>query len=261
MRRRGLEPSQAFSQMKGILIAGEGYPLAWAHAMCEQWGCMLHEGYGSTQGAGFIAATCAHGAARSDGRPGHLHAFEWENYVEVVDPQTGRHVAPGEEGEIVLTNLSVLGSPVIRFATGDKARLLPAESCGCGRAWACIEAGSISRYDDMMKIRGNNVWPATVDGVVFSHAEVAEYVGRVFVDEQGRTEVEIRYATRTDAVDGGAIEALTDTMAREIKNRTNVSMRLRAVSRSELPAFEYKARRWTDERKLGYSQQAPRRQQ
>ena len=47
--------------------------------------------------------------------------------------------------EIVLTNLSVLGSPVIRFATGDRARYLPGESCGCGRTWTCIEAGNISR--------------------------------------------------------------------------------------------------------------------
>lgn len=259
MRRRGLAPSKAFPQMQGILIAGEGYPTAWAHAMCESWGCTLHEGYGSTQGAGFIAATCSKGAARHDGKPGHLHVFEWENYVEVIDPVTGRHVAPGEEGEIVLTNLSVLGSPAIRFATGDKARFLPAESCGCGRAWACIEAGTISRYDDMMKIRGNNVWPATVDGIVFSHPEVAEYVGRVYVDEQGRTDVEIRYATKSGAVEGAAVGALTAAMASEIKSKTNVNMHLRAVPRSELPTFEYKARRWTDERKQGYAQQAARK--
>jgi phenylacetate-CoA ligase len=258
MRRRGLTPSQSFPAMQGILIAGEGYPTAWAHAMCRYWGCTVHEGYGSTQGAGFIAATCTKGAARDDGKPGHLHAFEWENYVEVIDPVTGRHVAPGEEGEIVLTNLSVLGSPVIRFATGDKARLLPPESCGCGRSWTCIEAGTISRYDDMMKIRGNNVWPATVDSVVFSHPEVAEYVGRVYVDEQGRTEVEIRYATRSGATEGEAVEALTATMASRIKSRTNVTMRLRPVPRSELPTFEYKARRWTDERRQGYARQVTR---
>jgi phenylacetate-CoA ligase len=110
----------------------------------------------------------------------------------------------------------------------------------------------------MMKIRGNNVWPATVDSVVFSHPEVAEYVGRVYVDEQGRTEVEIRYATRSDATEGEAVEALTATMARRIKSRTNVTMRLRAVPRSELPTFEYKARRWTDERRQGYARQVAR---
>ena len=256
MRRRGLSPAQAFPHMRGIFIAGEGYPAAWAEAMCGEWGCTLHEGYGSTQGAGFIASTCTKGVVRDDGKPGHLHIFEWENYVEVIDPQTGRHVAPGEEGEIVLTNLSVLGSPVIRFATGDKARFLPAASCGCGRAWSCLEAGTISRYDDMMKLRGNNVWPATIDAVVFAHPEVAEYVGRVYVDAQGRTEVEVRFAVKANAMGGSDLDALASALASQIKTRTNVSMTLKAVPRSELPTFEYKARRWTDERKAGYAQQA-----
>lgn len=259
IRRRGLVPKEAFPQMRGILIAGEGYPARWAKAMVDEWGCRLHEGYGSTQGAGFIAASCDGGVLRDDGKPGHLHVFEWENYVEVVDPATGRHVAPGEEGEIVLTNLSVLGSPVIRFATGDKARFLGASSCGCGRHWNCIEAGSISRYDDMMKIRGNNVWPATLDAVIFSHAEVAEYAGRVYVDASGRTEVELRYALKPGTLEApDAAARLTAELAAEIKARTNVSMRIVVVPRAELPTFEYKARRWTDERRQGYADQAGR---
>jgi phenylacetate-CoA ligase len=194
---------------------------------------------------------------RDDGKPGHLHVFEWENYVEVVNPETHEHVAPGEEGEIVLTNLSVLGSPVVRFATGDKVRFLPPGSCGCGRAWHCIEAGGISRYDDMMKIRGNNVWPAAVDAVVFSHPEVAEYAGRVYVDEHGRTEIELRYAIKPGTAPGdAACAALTQAMTTELKDCTNVHMRLAVVPRSELPTFEYKARRWTDERRQGYAQQS-----
>jgi phenylacetate-CoA ligase len=153
----------------------------------------------------------------------------------------------------------VLGSPVIRFATGDKARYLPAASCGCGRVWASLEAGTIGRYDDMLKIRGNNVWPATIDAVVFAHPEVAEYVGRVFVDEQGRTDVEVRFAMKSGAVHGAVVDALVTRLGTEIKDRTNVNMRLSAVPRSELPTFEYKARRWTDERKAGYAQQAAKR--
>jgi phenylacetate-CoA ligase len=260
MRRRGLSPAQSFPNMRGILIAGEGYPAKWAEAMVAEWGCRLHEGYGSTQGAGFIAATCDKGVVRQDGKQGHLHIFEWENFVEIVHPDTGVHVDCGEEGEIVLTNLSVLGSPVIRFATGDKARFLGVQSCGCGRSWACIEAGTVSRYDDMMKLRGNNVWPATIDAVVFSRPEVAEYAGRVYVDGSGRTEVEVRFAVKPTAPQNeAALEALAATLASEIKSKTNVSMKLTAVPRSELPTFEYKARRWTDERKRGYAQQAGRK--
>lgn len=254
-RRRGISPRQAFPMMQGLFIAGEGYPLHWAQGIVEAWGCPLHEGYGSTQGAGFIASSCERGVVREDGQPGRLHILEWENYVEVIDPATGQHVSAGEEGEIVLTNLSILGSPVIRFATGDRARWMPSEACGCGRPWNCIEAGSIARYDDMLKIRGNNVWPASVDAAMFSHPEVAEYAGRVFVDERGRTEVEVRYALKAGVVRSTGVERLTDTLTAEIKARTNVAMKLLVVSRDALPTFEYKARRWTDERKSGYAQQ------
>jgi phenylacetate-CoA ligase len=87
---------------------------------------------------------------------------------------------------------------------------------------------------------------------------VAEYAGRVYVDEQGRTDVELRFAVKSGRVDGPEVAALAAVLVDELKSRTNVSMRLRAVPRTELPTFEYKARRWSDERKQGYAQQAAR---
>ena len=108
----------------------------------------------------------------------------------------------------------------------------------------------------MMKVRGNNIWPLTIDTIVFAEASVAEYVGRVFVDDEGRTEVEIRLALR----DAGSISdpdraALLSRLRETIKTRTNVQMRLVEVPLSELPVFTYKARRWTDERRAGYAGQ------
>jgi phenylacetate-CoA ligase len=105
----------------------------------------------------------------------------------------------------------------------------------------------------MMKIRGNNLWPVTVDSVMFSEPDVAEYAGRVYVDPQGRTEVEIRYALKSGTTDQASTQALTARLTLAIKDRTNVAMKLQAVARDQLPVFEYKARRWTDERKAGYA--------
>src|SRR5690606_26256010 len=156
------------------------------------WGFTLHEGYGSTQGAGFICSTTERGVVGKDGGRGAMQCFDWHVIVEVIDPETGAHVEPGEFGEVVLTNLDIEGSPVVRFRTGDRVRLLPAGSAGNGRSWTCIESGTIGRYDDMMKIRGNNVWPSAVDIAVFAQPEVAEYVGRVFVDDKARTEVVVK---------------------------------------------------------------------
>jgi phenylacetate-CoA ligase len=253
-RRRGYEPRQMLPMMQGIYIAAEGYPPEWARRIEAEWGCSLHEGYGSTQGSGFVCGTCEQGAVRADRERGLMHIFEWINYAEVVAPETDLPASEGEEGEIILTNLDIEGSPVIRFATRDRARWFPASACGCGRPWHCIETGTIGRYDDMMKVRGNNVWPLTIDTIVFAEPAVAEYVGRVFVDEAGRTEVEIRFALRDPAVATKEERAALASRLRDhIKARTNVQMRLIEVPASERPVFTYKARRWTDERRHGYA--------
>jgi len=254
-RRRGIRPADLLPMMQGIFLVAEGYPEEWARAIEDAWQCRVHEGYGSTQGAGFVCSTCERGAVRADGRRGLMHIFEWLNYTEVVHPETGAPVGPGEEGEIVLTNLDIQGSPVVRFSTRDKARWFPYGGCDCGRPWHCIEAGGVGRYDDMLKIRGNNVWPLAVDQVIFAHPEIAEYTGRVFVDDAGRTEVEIRLALKAEALDiaAAAKERVLAAIRDGIKERTNVLMQLREVPIAELPQFLYKARRWTDERKSGYA--------
>lgn len=251
LKRRGTDPKMEFAELRSIFIAAESYPVEWARDIEAFWGARLHEGYGSTQGAGFIAGTCEHGAVTPDGR-GIMHLFEWHNVVEVLDPETGRQVAPGEEGEITVTNLDIEASPVVRFRTGDKACYLPAGGCACGRHWAGLEAASIARLDDMMKIRGNNVWPSAIDAVLFRHPSVWEYAGRVFTTDDGRTGVEVRLALRDDAPEAtGDPGSLLRQLAEDVKGATNVKMAMRVVPRSDLPTYDYKSRRWTDDRAAG----------
>jgi phenylacetate-CoA ligase len=143
---------------------------------------------------------------------------------------------------------------VIRFATGDKARYMPHGDCVCGRAWDGIEAGSVGRYDDMLKIRGNNVWPVAVDAAVFANPEIAEFAGRVYVDERGRTGAQVRLALKPEYAKADA-ETRAAVLARvrdDIKVKTNVTMEVVEVPRDELPTFTYKARRWVDARREGY---------
>ncbi|MEI9992004.1 MAG: AMP-binding protein [Rhizomicrobium sp.] len=244
--RRGIVPREAFPDMHGLFIAAEGYPVEWAQKIEEHWGCGLQEGYGSTQCAGFSASTLDRGAVTRGGARGLMRMFEWETLTEVVDPQTMRPVASGEAGEMVVTNLSIEGTPVIRFRTGDAARFVSYRDAGGGLCWNAIECGTIGRFDDMLKIRGNNVWPSAVDAAVFAFPEVVEYAGRVFTTPDGKTDVEVLIAFAA----GGA-ERLEEIRA-AIKQRTNVWMTLREVARSELPEFAYKARRWSDERQQGY---------
>lgn len=252
--KRGITPSEAFPAMKTLFIAAEGYPVEWAQRIEALWGCRLQEGYGSTQCAGFGASTGADGALTPDGRRGLMGLFEWETLCEVINPETLEPVASGETGELVVTNLSIEGSPVIRFRTGDAVRFIAHKDAGWQRCWNAIECGGIGRFDDMMKIRGNNVWPSAVDAAVFCFREIAEYAGRVFTDADGKTEVEVRLAFATDAgtLDPTNRSNVLAAVRATIKDKTNLLVVVREVARADLPEFSYKARRWTDERQKGY---------
>jgi phenylacetate-CoA ligase len=252
--RRGIEPRAAFPSMRTLFVAAEGYPLEWAERIEALWGCRLQEGYGSTQCAGFGASTCADGALSPNGGRGLMHLFEWETIFEILDPNTLEPVQSGEIGELVVTNLSIEGSPAIRFRTGDAARFVSHRDTGSGRAWNAIECGTIGRFDDMMKIRGNNVWPAAIDAAVFAHGEIADYAGRVYTSADGKTEIEVRiaFAAHAEPADIDARDALIQSIRAKIKERTNVWMTVVVCDRASLPEFSYKARRWQDERQQGY---------
>jgi phenylacetate-CoA ligase len=161
--------------------------------------------------------------------------------LEVVDPETGEHVEPGEEGEVVVTFLESEASPLLRFASGDKARWLGWDCCECGRAFPALESGTISRYDDMLKVKGVSFWPAAVDALVFAQ-QVRDYRGRVYVDDAGRERVEVTVAAGRD-VD-------LRRLAGELRERIGVAVDVRAgdVDADAFRDERTKARRWRDER-------------
>jgi phenylacetate-CoA ligase len=249
-RELGIDPQADFPDLKGIFVAGQAYPVELAQRLEEVWGTKLYETYGSSQGNGFTASTCEHGAVRADGERGAMHVFEHRAILEVLDPDTWAPVAPGEEGMAVITNLDVEGSPLLRFRTNDKVRYL-GHDCPCGRPWSMIEAGTISRYDDMLKIRGMNIWPSVVDDTVLGRDEVDEYLAEVYVDDANNEQVNLTFAlseTAAAAMAPEARERLRAELVDELKRKTNVTFQLREVPRAELPVFEFKAIRWRDAR-------------
>src|SRR5437763_16756535 len=122
---------------------------------------------------GPVAVECA-------ANPGGLHVLEHDYIAEVIDPDTAEPVAPGQAGELVLTNLGRVGSPLIRYRTGDVVRL-DLTPCPCGGPVARLAGGLLGRVDDMIHLRGNNVYPAAIEAVVRRFPEGAEF--RVVVDE------------------------------------------------------------------------------
>jgi len=162
-----------------------------------------------------------------------LHVNESEFIAEVLDPVTQ---APAPEGELVLTNLGRLGSPMIRYRTGDRVRLAE-PPCACGRTFRRLEGGILGRVDDMLILRGVNVFPSAVEGIVRRFASVEEFQIEVFRDgelDEARILVEV-----------GAGDAAAVCTALQEALRVGLGLRLPVTPAPPrtLPRFELKARR------------------
>jgi phenylacetate-CoA ligase len=231
--------------MRGIMVSGESHTREWAREMSDWWGCKIFEWYSCMQAGTALAYNCRLGALIGD-EPGHLHIDEHRSFVEVLDPDTLDAVGPGEEGEVVLTSLFREAFPVIRFRTRDRVRL-HAEPCLCGRQGRSIVSGSTSRYDDMIKIRAQNLWPSAIDEIVLGRGDAEEYQARVFLSDRGEEQVELKLEWRPGREPrdlAGALEAIE----REIRDTVNVRMSVSVVPHLTLPRYEFKVRRWMDER-------------
>lgn len=247
---RNIVPREALPNFKAIFIAGESYSQDWAQRSIDFWDTNISEWYGLMQGGLNLCFSCE-GGILPNGNRGHLHVMEHRVLVEILHPGTNTPVEPGEEGELVATTLFREAFPILRFRTGDRVRLM-ADKCSCGRHLMSIEAGTVARYDDMMKIRGQNLWPDAVDKIVFSAGDIEEYTGLVFMDKEGRetVEVSIEFKSSNRLSEFEKLRRVKD-ISIEINQKVNVRMEVSEVPYLTLPRFEFKTRRWTDERRAG----------
>jgi phenylacetate-CoA ligase len=168
-----------------------------------------------------------------------LHVMENAFIPEVIDPTTGAAVPAGEPGELVLTNLGRTGSPLIRYRTGDLVRTAAAPVCPCGSAELALEGGILGRVDDMVVVRGVNVYPSAVEDVLRRFQEVVEY--RVEVRRE-RTLAEVRVEVET--VPECASDPLCRSVEAALRSAFNLRVPVTAVCSGTLPRFEAKAKRW-----------------
>jgi phenylacetate-CoA ligase len=194
------------------------------------WGARVYDHTGMTE-IGSLGFEC-HEA------PGGVHLNEGECIAEVIDPATGRPVPDGELGELVLTNLGRWGSPLIRYRTNDQVRITR-DKCRCGRWFARMEGGIVGRYDDMITVRGNNVFPAGVESVIRRFPEIAEF--RVTIVGTGAlAEMKIEIEPTTPDTD----PTLCDRLARAVHGALSFRAQVTTVTCGSLPRFEMKARRF-----------------
>jgi phenylacetate-CoA ligase len=175
-------------------------------------------------------------AAECRENKGGLHVFEDHFYPEIVDPETGEPVPVGEPGELVLTTLTKEAQPVIRYRTKDVTRFLPGD-CPCGRTSRRI-ARLEGRVDDMLIIRGINVYPRTIETVLMADPDLGANYG-IIIDRRGTLpEVEARVEVANDSLIDQIAEIaarLEAKLAETIRLRINVNVgRPGSVPRSEL---------------------------
>ena len=216
--------------VRALIVAGEpGGSIPATRARIEQaWGARVFDHAGLTE-VGPAAIECAE-------NPGGLHLLEGDYLLEVIDPDSGLALRPGEIGEMVLTNLGRWGSPVLRYRTGDSIRVDP-YPCPCGRGFVRLAGGILGRTDDMLYVRGNNVYPTALEAVIRKFNEVAEY--RVLAGEANelaalRIEIEPSVPEAAD---------LAERVGQAIRDELLFRAEVVSVPPGSLPRYELKARR------------------
>jgi phenylacetate-CoA ligase len=225
----------AGSAVKKLIVAGEpgGSIPATRLRIEDAFGARVFDHCGMTE-IGALGFEC-------ESAPGGLHLIESECIAEVIDPSTGDPVGDGEEGELVLTNLGRVDSPLIRYRTRDQVRLTRGGRCACGRWFARLEGGILGRIDDMVVVRGNNIFPAALESIIRRFDGVGEY--RVEVVEDGSL-TELRVDLEAAAGRSDAPE-LAAQVTRAIQDAFNFRADVKAVRAGSLPRFEMKAKRFT----------------
>jgi phenylacetate-CoA ligase len=229
---------RALSQgsVRVLIVAGEpgGSIPATRERIEQSWGARVIDHHGLTE-VGPISFECWES-------PGGLHLNEGEYICEVIDPLGAEPVPDGQPGELVVTNLGRTASPVIRYRTSDIVTRR-SDPCSCGRTWARLEGGVLSRSDDMVNIRGVNVYPSSIESVVRRFPEVVEF--RTTVSQTGAmrsllVEIEVTPQAADSTVLGARV-------SQRLREALGLSVPVRIAAGGALPRFEMKARRFVVE--------------
>ena len=234
--QRGGRASLADSSVRVLIVAGEpgGSITATRERIQRSWGARVIDHHGLTE-VGPVSVECWEG-------PGYLHVIESEYICEVNDPLTGREVPDGQPGELVVTNLGRTASPVIRYRTGDIV-VRRSEPCSCGRIWARLEGGILARTDDMISIRGVNVYPVAIESVIRGFSEIAEFRSTVSCAGAMRS-LSIEIEPTAEAAD---MAAIATRVSQQLREALGLAVPVRVVGSGTLPRFEMKAQRFVVE--------------
>ena len=223
------------SSVRVVIVAGEpgGSIPATRERIERSWGARVIDHHGLTE-LGPISFECWEA-------PGFLHLNEDRFLCEVLDSTTLEPLPDGERGELVVTSLGRTASPVLRYRTGDMV-VRRSGPCACGRTWARLEGGILARADDMVNVRGVNVYPAAIEAIVRRFPEVVEFRSTV-----SRSGAMLSLSVEIEALARVPPELLAARVAQQLREALGLTVPVRLAAPGTLPRFEMKARRFVVE--------------
>lgn len=237
----GIDPAKDFTLRAGIHGA-EPFSDNFRSELERKLNYKVLDVYGLTETMGpGVAIECM----EQDG----LHLAEDHFIAEIIDPDTGEVLPDGEWGELVLTTTDREASPVVRYRTRDITRIIPGE-CACGRTHRRIDRLH-GRTDDMLIIRGVNVFPSQIENVMKEFDQVASWYQIVLdtVDNLDVVTLLLEVNPDFDFDEVGAIEKLQKEISDKLKSALSVGIKVKLVEPKSIPRSEGKAKRVIDNRK------------
>jgi phenylacetate-CoA ligase len=208
----------------------------------EATGIKAYDVYGTSELSGPLCTECQH----QDG----IHIWADQFLIEVINPETGEQLAEGERGELVITTLAKEALPLIRYRIGD-ITVINKQPCECGRTHPRIMR-VLGRADDMLIVRGINVFPGQVESVLMNIPEVGEHfmivVDRVNELDIMKVQIEMTDEAFSDKIND--IMSLEKMVASALKNVLNLAVKVELVENGTIPRSMGKAKKVIDNRKL-----------
>lgn len=235
----GVDPRSL--QVRLGLFGAEGCSDEMRQEIEKIWGIEALENYGMSEiiGPG-VSGECQYKAG--------MHIAEDHFYPEIVDPATGQAVEAGQAGELVITTITKEGFPLLRYRTRD-ITCLNYEPCGCGRTLVRMSKVQ-GRTDDMLKIRGVNVFPSQIEGVLVAIAEIGPHYNIIIRKKGYLDEIEILVELADEQLldDFPALENLQHKIRHQLRGILSIDAKVRLVQPKTLERSEGKAKRIIDMR-------------
>jgi phenylacetate-CoA ligase len=227
-------------KVRNGLFGAEMFTPGLKKRIMDTWDMDVHDIYGLTE-------MCGPGVSTDCDQHDGLHLWEDHFFVEVVNPETLEPVGVEEEGEIVLTTLTKEGMPLLRYRTRDIAKLYDQKTCECGRTH--VRHSMIKgRSDDMIIIRGTNIYPGQIESVLMKHSQVGGNWRMVLSTENDVDNLTVEVETK-QIISKFDTEQLAQKLRNDIQSVIVFTPKIEVLPPNTIPETGLKAKRVVDNRK------------